>query len=224
MLLDPREWTQLELIQFGVTEPATTALFERLLGSGDIAIDVGSHVGTLSLLAAHSVGAQGHVYAIDPQPHNCHLVLTNSAASGFGNITTICAAVGQEDGFITLQHQSDQDRARLSLANIGPNDQPYPFVVPLVSVDDLAIRYEMPRIRLLKIDVEGYELAVLEGCKASLSRVDNVIVEVLPESGAAFAAQLARILSAAGFKFSSVTGEAWSPGQALTENNLWASR
>ena len=82
----------------------------------------------------------------------------------------------------------------------------------------------MPRIRLLKIDVEGYELAVLEGCKASLSRVDNVIVEVLPESGAAFAAQLARILSAAGFKFSSVTGEAWSPGQALTENNLWASR
>lgn len=104
MELDPEEWLQLDLRASGLLEPRTTALFERILRPGDTYVDVGAHVGYLSLVAARLVGEDGRIFAIDPQPYNCAKILTNAELNGFANVTVIAAAVAEADGFITLKN------------------------------------------------------------------------------------------------------------------------
>src|SRR5438067_11490158 len=153
MELDPEEWTQIELRSVGHLEPATTGLFDRLLAPGDTFIDVGAHVGYHALCARRRVGERGRILAVDPQPYNCHKILTNAELNGFANITVVAAAAGTSPAFVSLQHQSRNDKARLTLRGAGINDRTATFVAPVITLDWLFETYLIEHAALLKIDV-----------------------------------------------------------------------
>jgi hypothetical protein len=77
---------------------------------------------------------------------------------------------------------------------------------------------------LLKIDVEGFELEVLQGAGAILAETSHIIVEVLPSEELARILQLQDLLQTAGFQLFDVEGAAWQPGRPAIENNVWARR
>jgi FkbM family methyltransferase len=224
MELDPEEWLQTDLRASGRLEPRTTALFERILRPGDCFVDVGAHVGYHSLLAVRLVGASGRIFAIDPQPYNCAKILTNAELNGFANITVIAAAVDEADGFIALKNQSRQDKARLTLAGAGVNDGALTFVVPKITLRWLIESYKLRPVSLLKIDVEGFELEVLNGAGDAMRAVENIVFEVLPGEDADRTLASERKLRDFGFQMFDVDGAAWRPGQACVENNVWARR
>ncbi len=224
MQLDPQEWSQINILADGGLEPQTSALFRRVLRPGDTYVDVGAHVGYHALLARQAVGAAGRVLAVEPQPYNCNKILINAALNGFSNITTIVGAAGNRDGFVVLRDQAPFDKARLTLRGAGMHDQGVAFEVPLWTVDTLVRRHGIDRIRLLKIDVEGYELAVLEGALPILAHTENVIFEqadgeVAPETSAG----IRELLLRQGFTLADVTGQPWNGGPT-PENNIWARR
>jgi len=224
MELDAVEWPQLDLRAAGCLEPHTSALFERLLRPGAICIDVGAHVGYHSLLARQLVGDTGRVIAIEPQPHNGAKLLRNAELNAFGNIVLIAAAAGASEGWTALQSQSRHDRSRLSLAGPGVNDGAQTFVAPIVSLDWLCRAQNINRVDVLKIDVEGYELEVLQGARQSLAAVENLIVEVLPGEPKERGRAVAQTMQAGGFQLFDVEGAAWQPAQRCIENNVWARR
>lgn len=224
MELDPQEWLQIHLMAGDLPEPATTALFRSLLRPGDACIDVGAHVGFLTLAAAQVVGRTGRVIAIEPQPYNCERILINSQANGLENIVVVMAAAGEEDGFVRLHNQKRNDKARLTLSGGGVSNVATLFEVPVVRIDTVAARHGLDRIRLLKIDVEGFEREVFAGARETLALTDNVVFECLPEMDPVVVQVLVDTLIASGFSLHQVDGTPWSPGGPLFEYNVWAAR
>jgi FkbM family methyltransferase len=224
MELDPEEWLQIDLRASGHLEPRTTALFERILRPGDAYVDVGAHVGYHSLVAARLVGEGGRIIAIDPQPYNCAKILTNAELNGIANIVVFAAAVDESDGFTSLKNQSRQDKARLTLAAPGINDGALTFVVPRITLRWLLETYKLSIVNLLKVDVEGFELEVLKGTGDAMRAVENIVFEVLPGEDTDKVRAIERILRDFGFQMFDVDGAIWRPGQACTENNVWARR
>lgn len=224
MELDPQEWIQIELISGHSQEPKTADMVRRLLRPGQTMVDIGAHVGWLSLIAAHAVGPGGRIVAVDPQPYNCNKVLTNAAANGFQNILTVCAAAADQSGHMTLANQSATDKARLTLAGGGMNDTGQRFLVPTFSVPDLMAATDVAHIHLLKVDVEGFELPVFRGAAAVLSKVDAIIFEVLPEEDAGDRDTLFALLEGHGFAFFTMDGVPVSDRANVPENNVLAAR
>jgi FkbM family methyltransferase len=219
--LDTRETTQAALLLRGHLEPLTVAALRRLLRPGDTYVDVGAHAGVLAMVGALAVGATGRVVAIEPQPALCDRLLTNAALNGARHVVALPAAAGDVDGWVTLRMQHPSDRTRLSLAAHEPNATEYAFEAPLVRLDSVFRRLAIARARVLKIDVEGFELAVLRGCFERLRDVDAVIAELLP--GSEHTETLAALLGA-GFELHEVTGARFRSVDALPEHNVLAMR
>jgi FkbM family methyltransferase len=223
MLLDASEWLQLEIVARGAPEPATLDLIRRLVRAGDTVIDVGAHVGYHALVAAQAATSTGRVYAIDAQPYNVDRIARNAAINGFSHLTAVSAAIGRDAGFVRLPLQMERDRARLSLHERGPGDLGVDIEVPLRRLDEFLSSNGIASAKLVKIDVEGYELEVLLGLDDKLRSCQNLVVEVLQESDRARVDRIVRLLHDAGFTLRTINGSKWSPGMALCESNLWAS-
>ncbi len=140
------------------------------------------------------------------------------------HILTICAAVGDHDGFVQLPMQTERDRARLSLHQVGPNAQSALVEVPVMRLDTFLASRDIVAIQLLKIDVEGYELEVLNGIGECLTSCSNIVPELLDATSADKNRAVVDLLRAAGFTLNDVRGEPWQWGMPLPKRNLWAAR
>jgi FkbM family methyltransferase len=224
MELDPQEWLQIHLLSGDQLERETLNLYRKLLRPGDTYIDVGAHVGFHVLAASACVGREGRLIAIDPQPYNCDKILTNSEINGLGNIVVVAAAAGPEDSFVLLPNQKRNDKARLTLAGgVRPSSASL-FDVPVCRLDTIAARHGVKNVRLLKIDVEGYESEVLAGAADLLKRTDHILFESLPEADPSITQCIAATLAAEGFVLRKVNGDPWRIGSPLIENNVWATK
>ena len=187
MNLRLHEFIQNRLFFFGVWEPNITALFDSLLQPGDVAIDVGANIGYYTLLAAQKVGADGHVYAVEPNPAVRSLLKRHLEMNGLDNVTIIAAAAWDATTTGTL-HVHGYDCGASSLRNFDGSEAA--AQVQLVRLDDVVRQEHRERIGLIKIDIEGAEAHALRGLSAILAgnpRV-RVIAEVNPMMLAAMGA------------------------------------
>jgi FkbM family methyltransferase len=225
MELDVHEWPQLDLLRLGRAEPLTAALFERLLRDGDTYVDVGAHVGFHTLIARRCVGPTGRVIAVEPQPYAADRILRHWRLNGFANIVVYVAAAAAGEGRVELRAQVDSDKSRLSLHAPGVNDESQPFIVATIPLATVFREQALRRVRLLKVDVEGYEPEVLAGLDDALGIVDDLVLEVLDaRMPSARSRAMVEMLADRGFRLRSVEGAGWKAGEPLPENNLWASR
>ena len=222
MQLDLEEYLQAHLYGFGELEPLTGKLMQKLLKPGDVYVDVGAHVGFHTLLARQKIGNEGVVVAIEPQPENAAAILANWQLNGFSNLDLYVAAAGEQSSRVRLPHQVSRDRARLTLNGNGVNDTDLTFQVPIVDLESVVEPYD--HIRLLKIDVEGFELQVLRGARNALERVENIVFEYLRAESGHLVAEICTTLESMGFTLMNINGVPWRSQDALPENNVWACR
>jgi FkbM family methyltransferase len=169
-------------------------LFRRYLRPGDTVVDVGANIGALAITAALAVGKSGKVYAIEAHPRIHRYLIDNLKLNGLDNVAAMQCALGDEVGQATLSDIRSDDQNRVSPSGQG-------LVVPLSRLDDLPIGEE--RIDLLKIDVEGFELAVLRGGPRILQRTQCVYFESNDSHCARFGhrpGELVELLARAGFR------------------------
>lgn len=169
-------------------EPEVIALALSLVGPGDVAVDVGAHIGYFTMRLADTVGESGHVHAFEPVTRNADLLARSIAESRFERRVTLTrAAVSDAAGEATLRVGRDTlntGGAFLGDESLGGDDGLNSVRVPTVRLDDAGLRRP---VRLIKMDVEGAEPRVLRGARAVL-RDDRpfIVSEVHPE-------QLARV-------------------------------
>jgi FkbM family methyltransferase len=177
-------------IAFGNLESAVQEAMVRHLGDGGVFYDIGANLGFFALLGAHLAGLDtGHVYAFEAAPENAEAIRSNAALNGIGNVTVIAKAVAASSGRGRLQVVDDQSWSKLE--NYG--EHPYTeqvIDVDLVAIDDLVAAGELRAPTVVKIDVEGAELAVLEGMRSTIDAYRPAIICELHDTHAEFVAAM----------------------------------
>lgn len=172
-----------------VYEEGLTRFVIASLKPGDIFIDVGANVGYFSLIAA---SLDARVTAIEPDDENLALFEQNIRLNGYSSIMVLNAAVGDREGTAIL-HVNPLNRGGNSLLGYseyfsgthGYTRQQITEMyrtatlekkVALTTLDAVIKKQGLTSIRIVKIDVEGFEKQALDGTKATLS---SGIVEYL---------------------------------------------
>lgn len=161
---------------FGNNELAVQKVFESQLQPGDVVLDVGANVGFFTVLSAHLVGSDGHVFAFEPHEDNVAAIHYNVALNGFKNVTVIEAAVADRSGEGELLVAHYSGGSALSTVATPPPDFKERIVVRILSIDELAAGGIIRRPNMVKIDVEGAELTVLRGMVETIRNDAPVIL------------------------------------------------
>lgn len=227
MDLQLSEHMQRRIFWMGYYSETIASLLNTLLKPGMTVLDVGANIGEISLLAAKRVGAQGQVFAFEPidviarqlahhvQINRLNQVSIESLALGDAveNDQPIYASCGQE--------VDDENNGLGSL--YGGEGETLLQRIQMTTLDTwLQAHPVIERIDLIKIDIEGAELACLRGARQCLQRFrPNIIVEIQDFSAARAGYQPADILdflSGFGYTFHRIgTHGALTP---LTSANL----
>jgi FkbM family methyltransferase len=162
----------------------------RHLPPGGVMYDIGANLGFFSLVGARLVGPEGRVYAFEPAPENAEAIRRNAEMNLLENIVVIPRAVSSRRGSARLQIVDDQSWSRLEEFGEHPDTERL-LEVETVTLDELVGAAELPPPALVKIDVEGAELAVLEGMRATIKEHRPAIVCELHETGQGFADAMA---------------------------------
>lgn len=144
----------------GLNEPDDMGFVAHTLRPDDHLADVGGNIGLYSLLAVGVAGARATAY--EPVAINGTYFQNNMKANGISDRVTLRrVAVGAEPGNLALAAATRDVSARLATSTETAGD-----IVPIVTLDaDLAVR----RPTVIKIDVEGFEGAVLAGARSCLA-------------------------------------------------------
>ena len=143
--------------------------FRGYLRPDDVVVDVGASIGLTALTAFSVVGRGGRVLAFEPHPRIFGFLVGNIALNGAeAVITPRNVALGESSGTVFITDARADDANSVSSEATGVS-------VPISTLDEVAA--QLPRIALLKIDVEGYELFVLRGAVDTLKRIDCIYFE-----------------------------------------------
>lgn len=176
------------LLKGELYEPELSLFFMRVLQEGDCFVDVGANVGFFTVIAAMLVGKNGCVHAFEPEQHNFNGLIENIALNQLANVIPHQAAVGEADCATELYINSDNDGGH-ALWNPGAhsfNQRSRKTVIKqpteLVKLDTVlpALTATGSRIKVLKIDTEGYEQHVLTGAVGTIiaHRIPFVCAEI----------------------------------------------
>jgi len=194
---------------FDSYEPATTFVFERILAARDVVADVGAHWGYFTLLAATLCGETGRVIAFEPHPRNVSILNKNLQANCLHNVDVVPKAVSDEEGLAKLF--LSRDSSGNSLISVPPGAEASPdendhLVADTITLDGF---FTPPRRKpkLVKIDIEGAELAALDGMKTLIRETADLVLitELNPFyfGGAAGEAYLKRLIDQ-GFEIATI--------------------
>jgi FkbM family methyltransferase len=156
---------------YGEFAEAEINLLKHFISPADTIIDVGANVGTHTLPLARAVlgGDGGGVIAFEPQRLIYQTLCANLALNSITNVCTFQYACGETEGTLLvpfLDPELPNNFAALELGACREGDE-----VTMIRLDDL----QLSRCRLVKIDVEGMELAVLKGARKLIGRCMPVL-------------------------------------------------
>jgi FkbM family methyltransferase len=175
MDLNLQDWIPQAIFLMGEFEPTTTAIAKKLLRQGDKVVDVGANIGYFSLLFSQCVGSKGHVYSYEPVPQLASALRKNAELNKFEQKTLSNLALSDHNGKARFYVGPDDNSGLSSLRQ--PGNSSIVLDVDLARFDDIFSHAE--DIALIKIDVEGAELAVLRGMEGYLcNKRPNILVEV----------------------------------------------
>jgi FkbM family methyltransferase len=175
-------------------DPALLRLAAEVVRPGDTVWDIGANLGLFSFAAAAIAGPEGRVLALEADTDLVGLLRRSADGDGAGRhapVEILPAAVYDEVS-VARFHIARRNRATSHLAGFGhvmAGDVRATRLVPTVTLDWLAERFPAPDV--LKVDVEGAELAVLRGGATVLGGSPSLICEVAGQQAGAVSAILA---------------------------------
>ena len=137
------------------------------VGPGQVVYDLGANVGLYAVLLAKVVGEQGCVIAFEPDSESYQHLQENLKLNGLTNVRTLRKALGEQTSMSMLYR--GEGNADSSLVRPATGKDLGHELVEVVRGDEFIQTENLPPPRLVKIDVEGYEYAVLRGLQRTLA-------------------------------------------------------
>jgi FkbM family methyltransferase len=151
-----------ELIYFGF-EKQEQLFLSSVLNKGDYFIDIGANIGLFTLIAADIVGRSGRVIAFEPTPETYRRLLGNIELNKFDNIDAYSIGLSNSPQKLKFNISSNGYDAWNSFANSVCSNLQEQIDVNVSTLDLVLDKYEKSKIKLVKIDAEGWEKFILQG-------------------------------------------------------------
>jgi FkbM family methyltransferase len=182
MILDTRDALLApHLLLDGFWEAWMTKAFRNVVHEGMTVVDVGANIGYYTLMAASLVGDKGRVYSFEPHPEVFGMLTRNVHVNYFFyNVTLVQQAVLHERGKIDFFLRRDYP-GNSSVGEVPSSHLDYlldgqeKISVDAISLDEY-FGADMPRIDVIKMDVEGAEPSALQGMKNLLAANPAIIM------------------------------------------------
>ena len=163
------------------------AVYRAALRPGDVAVDVGAHVGRHAVPMARAVGRTGRVHAFEPLPSAYqHLVRVVEEASvaepGLAAVATHNLALGDDEGesqFVFVPEFPEYSGFRERAYHVDSLRREI-ITVPVRRLD--AFRDDLGAVRFIKIDAEGGELVILRGAASLIAECRPIVSLELGDS------------------------------------------
>lgn len=139
----------------------------------DIVVDLGANQGIFTCYAAKQAH-EGWVYALEPDEDNLGWLKANLELNQISNVTVVPKCVGDRTGRAYFRRGDTSGTGHVVEAKETEADI---AEVAQTTLEDLMTDFQIPRIDLLKIDVEGAEAKVLSGAGDRLASVRRIVLE-----------------------------------------------
>jgi FkbM family methyltransferase len=170
--------------------------FERLQYLSGWAIDLGAHIGIVTVALALD-NPELEIVAVEALSENAEMLRENVSLNALRNVTVLCAAAGKDEdtlvrfGYSHVDGEPDGYVAdNRFIGNIYARGESESRQVPGVSLTTLLERYGIDRVTFLKSDTEGAEWAYLKD--PAMAKVDWAVGEFHGDPGLAGIAKMLR--------------------------------
>ncbi len=166
-----------EIYKYGVYEAGVLNVLKNFLKKGDFFIDVGSNIGIISLAASQFVGENGRVYSFEPEPETFNFFRRNILINNLKNITAFNKGLGSAKEVKKIYYSKDYGNSTL----LESEKSKYKFIekkIEIETLDNIISENNIKNIKMIKIDVEGWELEVLKGAEKLLKSKNAPIISI----------------------------------------------
>jgi len=205
--LDLNEGIDFSIFLLGAFEAGTQKTLQKLVKPGDVVFDIGANIGAHTLGIAQSVGSSGKVYAFEPADFAFAKLKRNLALNPELDARTLPQQI------LLAANLTERSEPRIyaswpleSDANVHPRLRSRLVSAEravVETLDNFILREGITRLDLIKMDVDGHELPVLQGAGETLRRFQpTLVMEMSPYIHAEFHhsfAQFVEILKQAGY-------------------------
>lgn len=144
-------------------------------------LDIGANIGYTAYVFSKTLEKSFKVYAFEPEKRNLALLKQVSHHYGFSHrLIPVAAAVGDSEGDIELwENETNNADHRILTAELKKQLQGTikTQTIPLITIDHYLQKMAQPSpISFIKIDVQGYELAVCQGMSHTLEQNPQAVI------------------------------------------------
>jgi len=154
-------------------EPHVTRALRSVVRAGNVFVDIGANIGFFTNLAAHLVGTEGRVFAIEPMDKNLQLIYRGIARNNYRHVQVLACAASDARGTVCVATGPSTSNGQV-VALDGSGARDAMLYSQTIRLDD--VLGDLDRLDLVKFDIEGFELRAWSGFQRTLERLRPVVL------------------------------------------------
>ncbi len=156
----------------GNFEPEMVVLFKSLIQPNHTVLDIGANIGCTSILFGNIAEK---VYSFEPSPSTFSYLEKNVRSARLEQVIPVNVGLGKEAGTFELTFAKNNRSGGFVSNLMSASDGHEVEQIRIMKGDDFILERKISKIDFIKIDVEGFEMSVIQGLSATIERDRPVV-------------------------------------------------
>ena len=181
LYIDPVSHSSAAMISDNGYDPALIHSLNSILKTGDTFLDIGANEGYFSIIGSKLVGPSGQVISVEPQSRLQPVIFRNIMENRAYNVQVLQRVLSDQAGVATIHLMPDVIHGGSGLIRDTWYRNPTELI-PQMSLAGLFDLLHLSKVKLAKIDVEGFEYEVILGSRAIFEEnlIENIALDLHP--------------------------------------------